>query len=205
MSAKPRPGSPASADPAPPRRRLASIAAGLRSRWWLFYDGLAAVLTLWLAHVLTPWYAVEPFAYDPWHALAIQAVAVPLAAYATGLHDWNALSRRSWILARSLAAMVAGTLVTLGCFYLFFYQPIGRWVLGYALGLGTLAIAAPRLALHAGLSRRPWRLLFVGATALQGRIDAGLTEDFPGVFESAGNWIPSGADGPDVPASESLG
>jgi exopolysaccharide biosynthesis polyprenyl glycosylphosphotransferase len=173
----------------PRGRALTQIALEVRRGLWLV-DALVAAASMLLAHALSPVFRAGPGAKEALAVAAVYAAAFVFVGYGVGLYDWNVGLPRLTLLFRLLVSSALSAAATLGFFYVAFYRPIGRWVVGYAVLLSAPLAFAPRNGLWLVLRHRRQRVLFAGGGALAERL-ASLIENRPeALYEVVGRWRP---------------
>jgi exopolysaccharide biosynthesis polyprenyl glycosylphosphotransferase len=181
-------------DPTLMGRALVHAASKLRtSRWWPI-DATAAAACMLMAHRLSPVFQGDPLGAEPLRAAFIYAGSFVLLAYVVGLYDWDVLARsRMTLVLRGLLCAVVAAGVTVVAFYLFYYRPIGRWVVAGAVGLTVPLVLAPHVYVLGQLQRRRRRVLFIGASALTDRmVQAFAAAEHP-LCQVVGQWSPDDA------------
>jgi exopolysaccharide biosynthesis polyprenyl glycosylphosphotransferase len=181
-------------DPALVGRALYHAASKLRaSRWWPI-DATAAAASMLLAHGLSPVFTGDPLGAEPIRAAFIYAASFVLLAYTVGLYDWDVLARsRMTLVLRGLLCAVVAAGVTLVAFYLVYYQPIGRWVLGLAVALTVPLVLGPHVFVLVQLQRRRRRVLFIGKSPLTDRMVRAFENEHHALCQVVGHWTPDDA------------
>ena len=181
-------------DPSLVGRALVHAASKLRtSRWWPI-DATAAAACMLLAHRLSPVFQGDPLGTEPLRAAFIYASSFVLLAYAVGLYDWDVLARsRMTLVLRGLLCAVVAAGVTVVVFYLLYYRPIGRWVVGGAVALTVPLVLGPHTYVLVQLQRRRRRVLFIGRSPLMDRMTAAFEQASRPLCQVVGRWTPDDA------------
>jgi exopolysaccharide biosynthesis polyprenyl glycosylphosphotransferase len=172
-------------------RALYHAASKLRtSRWWPI-DAVAAGACMLLAHHLSPVFTGDPMGAEPLRAAFIYASSFVLLAYTVGLYDWDVLARsRMTLVLRGLLCAVVAAGVTVVAFYVVYYRPIGRWVLGGAVALTLPLVLGPHVAVLVQLQRRRHHVLFVGRSPLTDRMTEAFERASRPLCQVVGRWTP---------------
>ena len=175
-------------------RALVHAASKLRtSRWWPI-DATAAAVCVVLAHWLSPVFLGDPLGREPLRAAFIYASSFVLLAYVVGLYDWDVLARsRMTLVLRGLLCAVVAAGVTVVVFYLVYYRPIGRWVVGGAVALTVPFVLGPHIYVLGQLQRRKRRVVFVGGSPLTDRMVQSFAEADRPLCQVVGRWTPDDA------------
>lgn len=181
-------------DPALMGRALYHAASTLRtSRWWPI-DATAAAACMLLAHWLSPAFTGDPLGTEPLRAAFIYASSFVLLAYTLGLYDWDVLARsRMTLVLRGLLCAVVSAGITVVGFYLFYYRPVGRWVVGLAVALTVPLVLGPHVFMLVKLQHRGRRVLFVGRSPLIDRMVAAFERAAQPLCQVVGRWTPDDA------------
>jgi exopolysaccharide biosynthesis polyprenyl glycosylphosphotransferase len=179
----------------PPARRqrtraLAQTAAALR-RGRASADAVVAAISMLVAYQLSPVYAGRAWTRETLWASGVHAVSFLVVARAAGLQAPDlGTARLARAFRSSVAAALAGA-ITLAFFYVVFYRPIGRWVIGGATLLTATAVFLLDEGLRALLRSRPRRVLFLGKSVLTERMTIALAEEPEPLYEIVGTWLES--------------
>ena len=170
------------------QRRLAAKAAATLWRWLLLLDGIAAAAAVLLAHAISPVARVTALSAEALGTAVIYAVAFTITGFAGGLYDWRIGTRRRALLARLLVSALVAAGLTLGFYYLVFYQPLGRRILTGAVILSGPLMLIPRVVLSGLALIRKTRVVFVGRSSLTKRLMAAVGTQRVPLYEVVGQW-----------------
>jgi exopolysaccharide biosynthesis polyprenyl glycosylphosphotransferase len=181
-------------DPTLMGRALVHAASKLRtSRWWPI-DAAAAAMCMVLAHGLSPVFLGNPFGAEPLRAAAIYAASFVLLAYTVGLYDWDVLARsRMTLVLRGFLCAVVAAGMTVVLFYVVYYRPIGRWVVGLAVALTVPLVLGPHIYVLGQLQRRRRRVIFIGSSPLTDRMTQAFEHADRPLCQVVGRWTPDDA------------
>ena len=181
-------------DPTLMGRALVHAASKLRtSRWWPI-DATAAAVCVVLAHALSPVFLGNPLGPEPLRAAFIYAASFVLVAYAVGLYDWDVLARsRMTLVLRGLLCAVVAAGATVVIFYVVYYRPIGRWVVGVTVALTVPLVLGPHIYVLGQLQRRRRRVVFIGSSPLTDRMIQAFADAHHPLCQVVGRWSPDDA------------
>src|SRR6185295_246638 len=117
-----------------------------------------------------------------------------LLAYTVGLYDWDVLarSRMTLVLRGLLCAAVAAGITVVG-FYLVYYRPVGRWVVGLTVALTLPLVLGPHIFMLGKLQHRRRRVLFIGRSPLTDRMVEAFERAARPLCQVVGRWTPDDA------------
>jgi exopolysaccharide biosynthesis polyprenyl glycosylphosphotransferase len=181
-------------DPALLSRAFYHAASKLRTGLWWPIDATAAAACMLLAHRFSPVFTGDALGAEPLRAAAIYASSFVLLAYTVGLYDWDVLarSRMTLVLRGLLCAAVAAGITVVG-FYLVYYRPVGRWVVGLTVALTLPLVLGPHIFMLAKLQHRRRRVLFIGRSPLTDRMMEAFERASRPLCQVVGRWTPDDA------------
>ena len=175
-------------------RALYHAASKLRTGLWWPIDATAAAACMLLAHRFSPVFTGDALGAEPLRAAAIYASSFVLLAYTVGLYDWDVLarSRMTLVLRGLLCAAVAAGITVVG-FYLVYYRPVGRWVVGLTVALTLPLVLGPHIFMLGKLQHRRRRVLFIGRSPLTDRMVEAFERAARPLCQVVGRWTPDDA------------